>query len=240
MRTVFPYQAEDRLKAEFVDASRPGFFVEVGANDPLLGSQSWRFEQAGWTGILIEPQPDLAERLRRTRRARVVAAACSSPANSGGSVTLYLSGWHSSLKPELVVTGVAPHGAIEVPARTLDDILIEAEAPIPIDFVSIDVERHQLEVLRGFNLPHWRPRLLLIEDHVTDLATHRRLTHEGYRLIRRTGDNGWYVPQSQAPPLGFGRWEIIRKYYLGLPFRKLRERKRRLRDRLRRRFGRFG
>jgi hypothetical protein len=37
----------------------------------------------------------------------------------------------------------------------------------------------------------------------------------GYRLIRRTGLNGWYAPQESAPPLDWqGRWEILRKYYL--------------------------
>ncbi len=237
MRTVLPYQVEDRLKAEFFGPSRAGYFVEVGANEPQHSSQTWQFEQAGWTGVLVEPQPDLAERLRRTRRAHIVAAACSSPGNAGGTMTLFLSGPHSSLKSDLAVTGVVPYGAIEVPVRTLDDILVEAGAPTPIDFVSIDVEGHEVEVLRGFDLARWRPRFLLIEDHVTNLATHRWLTRAGYRLIRRTGDNGWYVPRSEAPRLGLGRWQIIRKYYLALPFRMLRERKRRLRDRLRARFG---
>jgi FkbM family methyltransferase len=235
VRTVFPYQVEDRLKAEFFDGSRPGYFVEVGANEPHRGSQTWQFEQAGWRGVLIEPQPDLAMQLRQTRRARVFDVACSSPANASRPARLYLLGPHSSLKRELVVTGVVPYGAIDVLARTLDDILEEAEAPAPIDFMSIDVEGHEIEVLKGFDLKRWRPRLLLIEDHVSSLAVHRFLTRRGYRLIRRTGVNGWYVPLAEAPPLGygFGRWQLIRKYYLALPIRVLRDRKRRLRDRLR-------
>jgi hypothetical protein len=117
MRTVFPYQVEDRLKAEFFGPSPAGYFVEVGANAPRAGSQTWQFEQAGWTGVLVEPQPDLAEELRRTRRARVVLAACSSPGRAGGTVRLHLLGPHSSLKPDLVVTGVVAQGAIDVPAR---------------------------------------------------------------------------------------------------------------------------
>jgi FkbM family methyltransferase len=236
MRTVFPYQVEDRLKAEFFDLSRGGYFVEVGANEPQNGSQTWQFEQAGWNGVLVEPQPDLAERLRRARHAHVVAAACSSPANAGSTVRLYLLGPHSSLKRDLVVTGVVANGAIDVPARTLDDILEEAAAPSPIDFVSIDVEGHEVEVLSGFDLVRWRPRLILVEDHVTNLATHRFLTRADYRLIRRTGLNGWYVPRSDAARVGLGWWQIARKYYLALPIRMLRDRKRRLRDRLRARF----
>jgi FkbM family methyltransferase len=233
MRTVFPWQVEDRLKAEFFGPQRNGFFVEVGANAPQLGSQSWQFEQAGWTGLLVEPQPDLAERLRQGRRAHVVAAACSSPANAGRTMTLHVLGPHSSLNRELAVTGVVAESEIDVPIRTLDDILQEIGAPSPIDFVSIDVEGHEVEVLSGFDLERWRPRLLLLEDHVTTLAAHRFVTRAGYRLIRRTGPNGWYVPRAQAPRIGLGWWPLARKYYFALPIRMLRDRKRRLRDRLR-------
>jgi FkbM family methyltransferase len=237
MRTVFPYQADDRLKSEFFAQRGTGFFVEVGANEPRRGSQSWQFEQAGWHGVLVEPQPDLAERLKAVRRAHVVAAACSSPANAGSSMMLHLSGPHSSLRRELAVTGVIPQASIDVPVRTLDDILEEVNAPSPIDFVSIDVEGHEVEVLCGFDLHRWRPRLLLVEDHVTNLALHRFLCSVGYRIIRRTGLNGWYVPQAEAPRLGLGGWQILRKYYLALPIRMLRDRKRRVRDRVRRWLG---
>jgi FkbM family methyltransferase len=237
MRTVFPWQVEDRLKAEFFESQHKGFFVEVGANAPQQGSQSWQFEQAGWTGVLVEPQPELAERLRQMRRAHVVAAACSSPANAGKTMTLHVLGPHSSLNRELAVTGVVAESEIEVPIRTLDDILQEIGAPSPIDFVSIDVEGHEAEVLSGFDLERWRPRLLLLEDHVTALTAHRFVTRSGYCLIRRTGPNGWYVPRTQAPRVGFGWWPLARKYYFALPIRKLRDRRRRLRDRFRERFG---
>jgi Glycosyl transferase family 2/N-terminal domain of galactosyltransferase len=59
----------------------------------------------------------------------------------------------------------------------------------------------------------------------------------GYQLIRRTGLNGWYVPRSEAPRVGLGWWQLARKYYLALPFRVLRDRKRRWRDLLRQRLG---
>ena len=82
--------------------------------------------------------------------------------------------------------------------RTLDDILTEARAPVAFEFLSIDVEGHELEVLGGFDLARWRPRLILLEDHVGDLAKHRYLENAGYRLIRRCENNGWYVPRDAA------------------------------------------
>jgi FkbM family methyltransferase len=223
-------EREKLLVREFFGDSK-GFFSEVGANDPRQGSQSWHLEQAGWTGILIEPQPDLADLLRAVRSAKVFAVACSSPQNAGQKLTLHVAGPMSSLDRARMAPGALPEKSIEVPVRTLDDILAEAGAPAPLDFLSIDVEGHELEVLSGFDFARWRPRLFLIEDHVSDLTKHHYLRGVGYRLVRRTDNNGWYVPQDA--PVSFGwrdRWEVWRKYYLALPFRLVRNFSRRLRQ----------
>lgn len=234
MPAIFPPDQEARLVQDFFAARGAGFFVEVGANDPKTESQSWHLEQSGWTGVLIEPLPELAEKLRTMRTARVCEVACSSPQRAGSTMRLHVAGAFSSFDPRLAVTGVQPERAIDVPVRTLDQVLDEANAPCPIDFLSIDVEGHELDVLSGFDFGRWRPRLILLEDHVTSLDKHSFLERAGYRLIRRTGLNGWYVPKDVAPILDLsGRWQIIRKYYLALPFRILRDAKRRLRDRIR-------
>src|SRR5262245_60128437 len=94
-RAIFP-QGETQIVGEFLKATR-GFFVDVGANDPRDGSQTWHLEQRGWSGVLIEPQPDLAQRLRQERRAKVYDVACSTPANAGKSMPLHLAGIQSSL-----------------------------------------------------------------------------------------------------------------------------------------------
>ncbi len=234
MRAILPPDQEQGLVREFFGSRGGGFFVEVGANDPQVESQSFHLERAGWTGILIEPQPDLAERLRRERKAKVFSVACSSPDRSGTMMHLHVAGAFSSFTPNLMVTGVQAEHGIDVPVRTLDEVLAEARAPQPIDLLSIDVEGHELDVLRGFDFSRWNPRLILLEDHVTSIDKHNFLRARGYSLMRRTGLNGWYVPRGSAPGLSLrGRYEILRKYYLALPFRKLRDLKRRLRDRIR-------
>lgn len=77
--------------------------------------------------------------------------ACSSPVNSGKTMTLHLAGIQSSLNPRFFVPDMRPVGAIEVPITTLDEILADAKAPCPLDFVSIH-ETHEIEVLDGFDL----------------------------------------------------------------------------------------
>jgi FkbM family methyltransferase len=221
---------EQYLVRSFFNGER-GFFVEVGANHPHEGSQSWHLEQLGWNGILVEAEPDLAKRLREARTAKVFAVACSSPENSGRMLALYVAGALSSVDRGAMAPGSQPDRVINVPARTLDDILAEAGAPQPLDFLSIDVEGHEIEVLRGFDFSRWRPRLILLEDHVSNLRKHRFVRAAGYRLVRRTGLNGWYIPVDAAIQFGWrDRWRVLRKYYLALPFRILRNQSRRLRQ----------
>jgi FkbM family methyltransferase len=198
---------EQQLVCEFF-AGMPGFFVEVGANDPFASSQSWHLEQCGWSGVLVEPQPKLAHELALVRSAKVFAAACSSPRNVGRRAPFYVAGAMSSLDRDRMAPGSKVQEVIEVSIRILDDILVEAGAPQPIDFLSIDVEG---------------PQLILLEDHVGDLSKHRFMKSIGYRLVRRTGYNGWYVPRGSTIRFGWkDRLEVLRKYYYALPFRVLR------------------
>lgn len=222
------------MVAEYFGHAKQGFFVEVGANEPRVRSQTWHLEQAGWRGILVEPQPDLAAQLRAERSAAVYEAACTSRRDDGNRLTFFCAGPLSSLDRDGMAPGAVPEKTISVACRTLDSILEESRAPEGFDFLSIDVEGHELAVLDGLDLARWRPRLVMLEDHVADLAKHRAMRRAGYRLIRRYENNGWYVPAAvEATLTPSDAIEIIRKYYLALPFRSLRNAGRRMRQSLR-------
>jgi FkbM family methyltransferase len=227
----FNHEHEQQLVRDFFGAAAPGFFVDVGANHLHVGSQSLHLERRGWRGVLIEPLPNLAAQLRRTRQAQVFAVACSSPGKAGCRLPYHVAGAMSALDCDRMAPGSRPERVIDVEVRTLDDVLADAGAPAPIDFLSIDVEGHEVEVLRGFDFARWRPRLILIEDHVGDLSKFFFLRRAGYRLVRHRGFNGWYVPAGPSHAVAWReRWEVWRKYFLALPIRMLRDSSRRLRQ----------
>ena len=213
---------ESELVWRFFNCAREGVFVEVGANHPTEFNQTWFLEQQGWSGVLIEPNPDLCALLRAQRpRSRTVQAAVGSP-DQGGEVELLLgrSHLHSTLAP---VLGDPLSGAkVRVPLRTLDSILAEAGAA-RIDFLSIDVEGMELAVLQGLNLEKHAPRLILLEEHRRDFKKHFHLRRHGYRLVRRTGINHWYVPpDSPATARSLNtpaeHWRLFRKMWINAPF----------------------
>ena len=81
---VNPEAEEKELVWKFFGRKPDGVFVEVGANDPVAGSQTWLLEQNGWRGVLVEPQASLCEKLRPARpRSQVFQVACSCPGSEG-------------------------------------------------------------------------------------------------------------------------------------------------------------
>jgi hypothetical protein len=60
LRHKIPLEIERECIQRFFDGVKNGIFVDVGANDPYLDSQSFHLEQLGWSGLLIEPLPDCA------------------------------------------------------------------------------------------------------------------------------------------------------------------------------------
>lgn len=169
---------------------RNGFFVEAGANDGIAQSNTLRLERKlGWRGLLIEPIPELAAKCRKNRPGSTVEnCALVASDTPDGSVTMHHCGLMSVLAGAMQPADEAAHLAkgqalqtiepydIRVPARTLCAVLDQHEVD-RIDFMSLDVEGCELDVLKGLDLERYRPRLLLIEvrnRHTMDAFLQRR------------------------------------------------------------------
>jgi len=190
---------EDRLLELVFRGRESGTCVEVGAHDGITGSNTYRFEKAGWKCVLVEPIPGLCRRMRAFRTGAVVnCAASSEPGEAVFHVAEPLESWSSlhltERRRDRITAAEAAVREIRVPKRTLDDILAEAGVETP-DFVSIDVEGHELEVLKGFSLDRFRPRILIVEDNLdgTGAGVKAHLENAGYRNFLRTGVNDWYA-----------------------------------------------
>lgn len=217
-----------RLIRQFLDAESSGFFVEVGAGHPIEGSQTWHLERAGWTGLLIEPQPDLAAFLAAGRKARVFAVACAGPEQTDQPMSLRVAARARAGEPP---SENASEYVVTVPTRTLDELLEEADAPVPIDFLSLDIGGGEAEVLNGLDLGHWQPQLILLGDHAGRWRAHRSLIASGYRLVLRQAGKAVYVPAADAKSIG-ARGQTTLSFYLALPWRGVRDGARRLVRRL--------
>ena len=167
------YDDLDRKLASYLP-ERDGVFIEAGAYDGYWGSNTYWFERfRGWTGVLIEPVPELAERARRERpQSQVFHCALVPPEYVEEKVTLRYGGtmsavaglWTADEAERLHAVGAVDRRevSLEVPARQLSDVLDEASIS-HIDLLSLDVEGFEASALRGLDLTRHRPRFLLVE-----------------------------------------------------------------------------
>ncbi len=213
----------------FFNNATNGFFVEVGANEPdAPESQTFHLENLGWTGILIEPIPELAERAKLVRQSsKVWQVACTSTEKIGEVEFLIplleekaITG-HASLRANIDEHNYKSFKKIKVQATTLTEIL-ESENIKSIDFISIDVEGAELEVLRGIDLQKFRPKLILLEDKHLYLSKHIYLKSNHYKIVKRLNRNCWYIPNEiPNPPIDFiSKFKLWKRMYLSIWFRK--------------------
>jgi len=186
------------------DLQQGGFFVEFGAFDGVLHSNTLLLERGfGWRGILGEPNPDMAARITRARAADVDSRCVWD--RSGEVVELDLTE-----DPELSsVTAGAEADVLsaqrrstrsrtaKVPTVSLNDLLEEHGAPADIDFLSVDTEGTEVRILEAFDFSAHRPRLAAVE-HNGRRDDEERLdalfTREGYerRFPGLSRWDAWY------------------------------------------------
>ncbi|MDP5216315.1 FkbM family methyltransferase [Ruegeria sp. 2205SS24-7] len=174
-----------------------GFFVELGANDGINQSNTYRLERTrGWRGVLVEPAPHnyLKCLALRGENNSVFCGACVDFEYSDRFVEMVYSNLMSvSLGMESALDDPMEHierSKVHLPksetnfrfgaiARTLDAILTEAGAPERIDFLSLDVEGVEIPVLKGIRHQKYRFNYMLIEHKDFDqLSTY--LGQHGY------------------------------------------------------------
>jgi FkbM family methyltransferase len=183
---------------------RGGVFIEAGANDGVLQSNTYYFEKIrGWTGLLVEPVPALAARCRENRpHAIVVQAALVALDEPGATVELHVAGLMSTIAGALgdadatarhVATGLAVQGLttttrLRVPAHTLSAIIDAAGLRLPIDLLSLDVEGAELAALAGLDFERHAPRFICIEARTPAVIAAR--LEPRYRMIEVLHDAG--------------------------------------------------
>jgi FkbM family methyltransferase len=195
---------EDSVLWELLQEKRAGYYIEVGAYDGVTFSNSYFFEAIGWTGLLVEPHPDLHARCRAARPGSRVVQAAVGRREATGTVALFAvdgAGGVDALSytrtDDAHAQRVQREGGMIVPVQvplTSLAALLALDPPAAIDFASIDVEGAELDVLDGLSLDRWRPEILLIEDNSGGRDRHvaEYVAQFGYRHVRRRGCNDFY------------------------------------------------
>lgn len=152
---------------EIFNNKRGGFFIELGANNGLFQSNTAFLEkEMGWKGILIEPSLKGYNQCKINRPKSI----CLNYAYvSKDYKEDYIEGDFEDNNPMGSINGhrIGRKNLVKVKAITLEKILDE-HCRTNIDFLSLDTEGYEFEILKGLNLNKYLPKILLIEIYKKD------------------------------------------------------------------------
>lgn len=173
-----------------------GYFIELGAADGTEYSNSLFFEKTlGWNGLCIEPNPIYQNDLKKSRNCTLSFDCISDEDNKSVKFTMcdLASGIQDTAGPFTKGNNI-----IYKTTKKLDTLLNELNAPLVIDYLSLDVEGHEYEIIKNFDFIKYRFNCITVEHnepHVGPLMRNKLriiLEANGYIFVKGNDDLlGW-------------------------------------------------
>jgi FkbM family methyltransferase len=184
-----------------------GFYIDVGANDPVIDSVTKAFYDVGWRGINIEPVTEWFEKLQQDRQGDInlqfVVGACKGEGNFYEVVGTGLSTTDKLIAKRHEHEYGHELKKYEIPIVALTSIC-EQYSRQNIHFLKIDVEGGELGVLQGLDLKKIRPWIILVESTLPNSQIENydewehTLTKRGYHYVYFDGLNRYYVADERS------------------------------------------
>ena len=194
----------DRIIKEYFPGVSTGNCIEIGAVDGRFISNTLHFEECGWNVLCIEPIPFyFAELIKNRKNCLNFAVTNENIDNIPFTVVTMNNGNQSSISgltidERLIEShnnlGLNPNKQIiYVNGRRLDWIIEDNFNHKTIDFISIDTEGNELDVLKSFDVNKYNIKLLVIENNFNEPGIENYLTQFGWIKDKRVEVNDFYV-----------------------------------------------
>lgn len=198
-KTSYSQEGEDMVLARIFEQKISGFYVDVGAHHPQRFSNTYYFYLRGWRGINIDAMPGSMSLFNRTRPNDINLELAIS--NESHELTYYafhepaLNTFSESLAKHYCTTGVAKLSfEKKIISRRLAEVLNEyLPKSQMIDFITIDVEGLDYQVLQSNDWSKFRPEMILVEnlerlsvDEIFKSDIYKFTSNQGYIFYGKT------------------------------------------------------
>jgi FkbM family methyltransferase len=204
-----------------------GTYIDIGAGHPIADNVSFWFYERGWQGIVVEPQPELAALYQRLRPRDIAFRGLIG--RESGEIDFHVVDRLHGLSTTRVDVAQkardfgANYQTRRMPVTTLAE-LCESYGVSSIDFLKIDVEGAEGDVLLGGDWQRFRPKVVLVEA-ISPMTSEPSWQHwepflfaQGYRFVLFDTLNRFYVAQEQPEimarlPTERAPWHAVRHMY---------------------------
>jgi FkbM family methyltransferase len=177
-----------------------GFFVEFGANDGVSLSNTYLLEKEfNWRGILVEPNKIYHDKLRKNRKCQIDTRLVWEDSDTNLLFTRTREPELSTIK-KFYDTNFHTSKATEdcyINTISLKDLLIKFNAPKIIEYLSIDTEGSEYDIIKNFDFNMYKFRIITCEHNFNENREkiHTLLTNRGYvrKLAEISRFDDWYI-----------------------------------------------
>lgn len=202
---------------DIYDFKEDGFFVDIGAYDGIYLSNTYMMEkQFGWDGICVEPVPYLFRELKKVRNCKAYNVACGKDKSiEVPKVFQYVPvRKRKSFMDYDVVYSSKSKETVEVPCWTLQQVLETGNAPHFIEYLSIDTDGYDFDIIQSVSLSQYSFGVINIEHNGKSNEIKNYLEPQGYTLTYTIGVDNIYLNNSIIEK-GYGT--TFAKTFLAIP-----------------------
>lgn len=201
-RLAYSHWGIDLIITKLLNSKNKGIYIDVGCHHPFLNNHSYLLYKSGWEGINIDIDYNSIDMFNFFRKSDVNIQ--TAVTNHKGEVDLYF--YHNRAAKNTISKefGSNAKEKKKINSDTLNNIIENSKFKnSKIDFVSIDVEGNEMNVLNGFNLKKYKPKLILLEfiipnkkefyekdiNEITNSEVYKFLIKNDYKLINWNHDD---------------------------------------------------
>lgn len=187
---------QDLFVLIMLDFKDNGYFVEFGAYDGISSSNTYLLEKIGWSGVLAEPSKNF-HKIKKYRTSIHFRLAVYHTSNL--NIEFFEDGAKSSLADYANFdNSEIKTKRYNVLTSSLEDLLILSNAPNYIDYISLDTEGSEFDILNAFDFDKFEFGVITVEhnnDHENKEKIHSLLSASGYIRVLNglTEVEDWYV-----------------------------------------------
>lgn len=201
MTTYSQCGQDEYIKNTFFINKVNGYYIDIGANNGITASNTKMFEELGWNGICIEPNPDIYQQLIKNRKCICVEGAISNIDQEyvefcqiegysemlSGILDTYDENHKRRILNEQQIYG-GTRKKIKVKNFRFSDIVTEKN----IDYLSIDTEGSELGIVKSINFNEYDIEIISVENNSNTNDIKCFLESVGYKYITRRGADEIY------------------------------------------------
>ena len=207
-RILYSNWGLDILSDDFFKKKIKGVYIDVGCHQPFLNNNTYPLYKRGWSGINIDLDFNTIDMFNFFRKRDLNIQAAISDVEH--ETDLFFFHNRSAVNTLSKQSGLKAKEIKKVKTKTLNSIIeLSKFKDEKIDYISIDVEGFELNVLKGFDINKYKPDLVIIEfidikikefyfqniDNILNSEIYYHMDNHGYKLINWVHDDLVFVPK---------------------------------------------